>query len=191
MKSQSKDMDILRPNRGRARRVMVGLLIFTGGFGVANIPGLPNLGQASAESRGALESPREDRTERDLLLALEDRKQELDAHSDELDRREAHLKEAEAKFEVKLAEMESLRGEITTLLAEEKAYQEKKFKDMAKIHAEMPISKSADIISRLSDPVAVKVMLNLKRDRVAKVFAKMKPERALTLSKEYMGLKKD
>lgn len=158
-----------------------GVLLLTLGAG---------LDAARAGTAPQLSTLQQERAERDVLLNLEQRKRALDAREKDLDRREERLQEATASLEGRLRDLESLRGELKALIAEEQSIKDKKYKEMASIHAAMPTARSAEILAALDDAVAVRIMGNLPDARVAKTLAKMPPERALSLSEAYMGLKR-
>lgn len=176
-------------NRDYLIRISKGLLLFMLGLGVAQIPGLPLPSLAIAQDKPHLDPLKPGRADRDILLALERKRERIELKDEALTRRESYISEAEERLQKQIEELAGLRSEISTLLNDKNVYQEKKFKDLAKIHAEMPISKSAAILTKMPDDIAVKVILNLKRDRLAKVLAKMDSERAYSLNRELLGLK--
>lgn len=144
---------------------------------------------ARAGDAPKLSTIQQERARHEVLLSLESRLRQIEIREKDLDRREARLNEAADELKTKLAALEALRAELTALLANEKALKLKKYKDMARIHAAMPIARSAEILTSMDDETATRILGNLSRDRVAKTLAKMDPKRALQLSEAILDPK--
>ena len=190
MKEQSKETKSPANRHTLLLKLGGATVVFFLGLGLGQFPGLEFPSMASAKDQPTLKPLMPGRAERDILLALEAKREKIESMSEELTRREAYIQEAEERLAKQVQSMEGMRTEITKLLSDKNVFREQKFKDLAKIHAEMPISKSAAIITKMDDDIAVKVLLNLKRDRIAKVLAKMDPKRAYSINREILGLKK-
>lgn len=114
----------------------------------------------------------------ELLQTLAARRTELDQRAQAVEQREAMLKVGEDRVNQKIAELSALRSDIEKLLSMRKSKEEAELQNLVKIYEVMKPREAATIFDGLDMPVLLDVVEKMKDQKIAPIFAQMKPERA-------------
>jgi flagellar motility protein MotE (MotC chaperone) len=121
-------------------------------------------------------------SEVDVLTSLSKRRGELDAREAQIQVQANILAATEARVDAKIAQLKSLQSQISTLLVQRDAAQEKQFASLVKTYSAMKPKDAARIFDSLSDQVLIPVAADMKSDVLAPVLAAMNPEQAQKLT---------
>ena len=124
------------------------------------------------------------RGERAILERLSDRRQQLDARSDELEMRENLLKAAEKRVEAKVAELKELEAKVKAALDQRDQNEIKRFKSIVTMYESMKPKDAARIFDRLDLKILVEVSTQMKPATMSAILAQMSPEAAERLTVE-------
>ena len=124
------------------------------------------------------------RGERAILERLSDRRQQLDARSEELEMRENLLKAAEKRVEAKVAELKDLEAKIKVALDQRDQNEVKRFKGIVAMYEAMKPKDAARIFDRLDLKILVEVSTQMKPATMSAILAQMAPEAAERLTVE-------
>jgi flagellar motility protein MotE (MotC chaperone) len=114
----------------------------------------------------------------ELLQTLATRRNELDQRAQAVEQREALLKVGEDRVNQKVAELSALKLDIEKLLSMRKSKEEAELQNLVKIYEAMKPREAATIFDGLDMPVLLDVVEKMKDQKIAPIFAQMKPERA-------------
>ena len=114
----------------------------------------------------------------DVLQQLADRRAELEAWANDLNRREQLLKVTENRLEGRLGELKDAQGALKGLLKQYDQEQETKLKSLVKVYEAMKPKDAARIFEQLEMDVLLDVVERMKEAKVAPVLAAMNPEKA-------------
>jgi flagellar motility protein MotE (MotC chaperone) len=120
--------------------------------------------------------------EADVLTSLAKRRAELDARARDQAMRENVLAATEKRVDAKIAALKLLQIQMTTLLGERDAAQDKQVASLVKTYSSMKPKDAARIFDGLSDDVLVPVAQSMKSDALAPVLAAMNPQSAQKLT---------
>lgn len=118
------------------------------------------------------------RSEIEVLQNLSERRKELDAKEESLQRKEAILKATEQQIEQKIAEMGSLRDELKTLLKEQSDEEQKRIRSLVRIYEGMKPKDAARILNTLETDILIAVMERMSERKSAPILAEMDSDRA-------------
>jgi flagellar motility protein MotE (MotC chaperone) len=118
----------------------------------------------------------------DVLSSLSKRRAELDSRAHDQDMRENVLAATEKRVDDKIAALKALQANITALLGQRDAAQEKQVASLVKTYSSMKPKDAARIFDGLSDDVLIPVAQEMKSDALAPVLAAMNPEAAQKLT---------
>jgi flagellar motility protein MotE (MotC chaperone) len=118
----------------------------------------------------------------DVLTSLSKRRAELDARARDQAMRENVLAATEKRVDAKIAALKQLQAQMTTLLGQRDAAQEKQVASLVKTYSSMKPKDAARIFDGLSDDVLVPVAQAMKSDALAPVLAAMNPTSAQKLT---------
>ena len=121
-------------------------------------------------------------SEVDILTSLSKRRGELDAREAQIQVQANILAAAEARVDAKVAQLKALQGQISVLLGQRDAAQEKQLASLVKTYSAMKPKDAARIFDSLNDQVLVPVAADMKSDVLAPVLAAMSPEQAQKLT---------
>ncbi len=131
---------------------------------------------AIEDSRG------ESAAEIDVLSSLAKRRAALDAREADIAMRSQVLTAAEARVDDKIATLKKLQDEITALIGQRDAEQQKQITSLVKTYSAMKPKDAARIFNSLSDDVLVPVAQAMKSDVLAPILASMTPDNAQKLT---------
>jgi flagellar motility protein MotE (MotC chaperone) len=160
------------------------------GFGLvhgANAQTQPSMQVASAAPSPTRDFASDDSetasaSEVDVLTSLSKRRAELDARARDQAMREDILAATEKRVDAKIAALKALQAQMTTLLGQRDAAQEKQVASLVKTYSSMKPKDAARIFDGLSDDVLVPVAQAMKSDALAPVLAAMNPASAQKLT---------
>jgi len=112
---------------------------------------------------------------------LENERQHLETVKKEIDQKIARLSEIQETVQKKIKKQE-------TLIAEYKAMQEStmdsQFKHLLKIYTSMRSKKSAMLIEKLDMDIAIRLLSEMKGEKVGQILSYVSPEKAAALSEQ-------
>lgn len=120
--------------------------------------------------------------EKNLLESLSKRRKELQAWSESISMKENILNATEKKIDRKMAELEKLKKEVSTLLDDYNNIENKKIQRLVKIYENMKPQNAADIFSKMELKILLEVLSKMKEANAAKILAKMDPEKANSIT---------
>ncbi|MEI9929697.1 MAG: hypothetical protein WDM89_03790 [Rhizomicrobium sp.] len=121
-------------------------------------------------------------SETDVLTSLAKRRAELDARARDEQMRESVLAATEKRVDAKIAALKALQTQMTTLIGQRDAAQEKQVTSLVKTYSAMKPKDAARIFDGLSDDVLMPVAQGMKSDALAPVLAAMTPPAAQRLT---------
>lgn len=133
------------------------------------------------------ETRTESAAEVDVLSSLSRRRQALDAREADIAMRSQILGAAEARVDDKIATLKKLQEQITALLGQRDAEQQKQIASLVKTYSAMKPKDAARIFNALSDDVLVPVAQAMKSDVLAPILASMTPDNAQKLTIKLAG----
>ena len=136
-----------------------------GGAVVQDVPGRP----ASAGERAVLER-------------LQERRQEIDSRSRDLDMRENLLKAAEQRMDAKLGELKSMETRVDTAEVKRQQTDSERFKTIVAMYDNMKSKDAARIFDNLEMDVLLQVVTKMSERKSAPIIAAMEAEKARNLT---------
>ena len=138
-----------------------------------------------SETRPAVvQPPAVSASERAVLERLQERRQELDTRSREVDIRENLLKEAEKRIESKVDEMKGVEARIAAAQQQKEEADNARFKSIVTMYENMKPRDAGKIFDRLDMAVLIEVASRMKPQKMADVLAQMQPDAAERLTVE-------
>ncbi|GAA0587474.1 MotE family protein [Rhizomicrobium electricum] len=132
----------------------------------------------------AEEPKSESAAEVDVQSSLTKRRTELDAREADIEMRTQVLNAAEQRVDAKIAMLKQLQDQITTLLGQRDAEQQKQIASLVKTYSAMKPKDAARIFNSLPDDVLVPVAKQMKSDVLAPVLAAMTADNAQRLTQK-------
>jgi flagellar motility protein MotE (MotC chaperone) len=123
-------------------------------------------------------------SEIDLLQQLADRREIIEARSEELTLREGLLSAAEKRINKKIIEMKGLEITIQKLIKTHDQQEEAKMQSLVKIYEAMKPKDAARIFEELDINTLLMVAERMKERKLAPVMAKMNSEKAMEMTVE-------
>jgi flagellar motility protein MotE (MotC chaperone) len=122
--------------------------------------------------------------ERAILDRLQQRREELDARSRELDIRESLIKEAERRMDAKLTEIKETESKIAAETQQRDDADNARLKSLVTMYENMKPRDAAKIFDRLEIPVLLQVASLIKPQQMAEIMAQTSPDTAEKLTVE-------
>ncbi|HVG51548.1 MAG TPA: flagellar protein FlbB [Xanthobacteraceae bacterium] len=122
--------------------------------------------------------------ERAVLERLQDRRQELDARSREIEIRENLLKAAEKRLENRAADIKNAEGNSAAAIQKREEAEVAKVKSIVVMYENMKAKEAARIFDRLDMKVLIEVASGFNPRKLSEVLAQMQPEAAEKLTVE-------
>jgi flagellar motility protein MotE (MotC chaperone) len=129
--------------------------------------------------------------ERAILERLQERRQELDARSRELDIRESLIQAAEKRMEGQLSELKETEQRIKVETQQRDDADAARFKGLVTMYENMKPRDAAKIFDRLDIGVLIEVASKIKPQVMADIMAQMQPENAQRLTVELASKAED
>jgi flagellar motility protein MotE (MotC chaperone) len=124
----------------------------------------------------------ESAAEVDVLSSLSKRRAALDAREADIEMRTQVLTAAEARVDSKIATLKQLQEQITAILGQRDAEQQKQVASLVKTYSAMKPKDAARIFNNLADDVLVPVAQAMKSDVLAPILAAMAADNAQKLT---------
>jgi len=122
--------------------------------------------------------------ERAILGRLQERRQELDKRTRELDIREGLIAEAEKRIEARLAEIKEGEAQLATATEKKNEAEAARFKGLVTMYENMKPRDAAKIFDRLEIDVLMEVASQINPRRMSDIMAQMSPDVAEKLTTE-------
>ena len=130
--------------------------------------------------QGKINSP----GERAVLERLQDRRQELESRSRDIEMREALLKAAEKRLEAKVTELKDVEARVTTAVGNREKQEADRFKSIVTMYENMKAKDAARIFDRLDLKILVDVAVQMNPRKMSEILAMMTPDSAEKLTVE-------
>ena len=121
-------------------------------------------------------------SEIDLLQALAQRRDTLEAREKSLQQREMTIAAVEKRLDEKAAALEGMKAELIQLVNRRNQVNDERLQRLVKIYEAMKPREAAQILQKLDTDVAIGVMAQMKEKKLAPILGFMEPGRAQTLS---------
>jgi flagellar motility protein MotE (MotC chaperone) len=143
-------------------------------------PKLEVAGASLPLEQGKVSSP----GERALLERLQERRQELDSRSRDLDMRENLIKAAEKRIDAKAMELKDLQSKVDTSVGNRDAAEASRFKSIVSMYENMKPKDAARIFDRLDLKVLLEVATQMNPRKMSDILGQMAPDSAERLTVE-------
>ena len=117
-----------------------------------------------------------------VLEALQQRRQELDARGDSYGTQDALVQAAEQRLNERLGELRTLESHVNDLLGQLDQAQETRLAALVDVYQRMRAKDAANVFNGLDDDVMVQVASRMRQANLAEVMGRMDPARARTLT---------
>lgn len=125
--------------------------------------------------------------ERAILERLQERREELDKRSRELDIREGLIAEAEKRIDARLADIKQAKAQLTVAEHQKDEAEAARFKGLVTMYENMKPRDAAKIFDRLETSVLIEVASQINPRNMAEILALMSPDAAQRLTVELAG----
>ena len=122
--------------------------------------------------------------ERAVLERLQDRRQELDTRSRDIEMRESLLKAAEKRLEAKVVELKDVEARVNNAMGARDKAEADRFKSIVSMYENMKGKDAARIFDRLDLKILVDVATQINPRKMSEILAMMTPESAERLTVE-------
>ena len=146
-------------------------------------PAVINQPTASAQQLAPISS----KAEREMLLALDQRRVELETRNHGLDRKEMELGIQDRIVTEKIAELKSIYGQLQARRQEHDQKREAKLEQLAEVYATMAPEQAAPIIAKLDNETALSLLQRMSGKRMGQILSSMSSDRAIELTKGLRG----
>jgi flagellar motility protein MotE (MotC chaperone) len=190
----------------RAKKWIIGLEILLVGFvaikilalaGVFHQTGsddaiLLNTDRAMAESPAAVagSADAKDATadplarERKLFSSLQERERQLVIREAALKEEEKRLLILKHEVSLKIETLKGLEEKLTDLLEHSKAFEDKRYKDMASVFESTPPAQAGPMLEKLDKKTAAGIIMNMKSKKAGAVWGHISPQKAAEITRE-------
>jgi flagellar motility protein MotE (MotC chaperone) len=147
---------------------------------------------AKADTAGKAASTRKEYSEDEInhFEKINERKLELDAREAELSRLESELAAQKEALEKRLAELESTRRQISSVLQDRVQADDKKVDSLVQVYSSMKPQQAAKIFETMDEDLAIEILGRMKKKPAAEILNLVKAEKAQVLSEKYAGYKR-
>jgi flagellar motility protein MotE (MotC chaperone) len=125
--------------------------------------------------------------ERAILERLQERREELDKRSRELDIREGLISEAEKRIDARLAEIKDAKAQLNVAEHQKDEAEAARFKGLVTMYENMKPRDAAKIFDRLETSVLIEVASQINPRNMSEILALMSPDAAQRLTVELAG----
>lgn len=123
-------------------------------------------------------------SERAILERLQQRRQELEARSREIDIRESLLKEAEKRIQSKVDEMKTFEAKAASDKQAKTEAESARFKGLVTTYEGMKPKDAAKVFNRLEMPVLIEIASQIAPRKMSDIMGQMQPDAAERLTVE-------
>lgn len=126
----------------------------------------------------------------DHLQKLNDRKRELDAREEELNRMEGELVVQKEELDKRLKELEEMRSKISGILEDRVKVDSEKVDTLVQMYSNMKAPQAAAVFETMDEDLAVEILGRMKKKNAADIMNLLKPAKAQVLSEMFAGYKR-
>jgi flagellar motility protein MotE (MotC chaperone) len=119
---------------------------------------------------------------RERQMQLDERDKQLANRDRQLTNREADLRLVQQQIEEKLTALTMLRKEMSDLLQEKAAFEEKRFEHLVKVYEVMKPEEVSSLFERLNEDTAARLLYQMKEKKAGQILASISPQVAAKLS---------
>jgi flagellar protein FlbB len=192
--------------KGHMKKWIVGLEILLVGFVAVKILALAgvfhqagsadavflNADRAMAESAAAPSGGAEakDATvdplakERKLLSSLQERERQLAVREAALKEEEKRLLGLRNEVSLKIESLKGLEEKLAGLLEQSKAFEDKRYKDLASVYESTPPAQAGPMLEKLDKKTAAGIIMNMKSKKAGAVWGHISPQKAAEITRE-------
>lgn len=116
--------------------------------------------------------------EKELLERLKQRRIELDLWEDELDLKAGLIEASSNKLDIKIEELEKLKGQTQELITQYQTEEDKKIGSLVKIYESMKPKDAAKVFDQMDIDIMLLIIDEMSERRAAPILAKMNIKRA-------------
>jgi flagellar motility protein MotE (MotC chaperone) len=174
--------------------VAVKILALAGVFPSAGSadPAFLNADRAMAESVAAAPggSDAKDATadplakERRLLSSLQERERQLALREAALKEEEKRLQGLRHEVSLKIETLKGLEEKLAGLLEHSKAFEDKRYKDLATVYESTPPAQAGPMLEKLDKRTAAGIIMNMKSKKAGAVWGHISPQKAAEITRE-------
>ncbi len=132
----------------------------------------------------------EGQQELDHLSKLRDKKKELDAREDEINRLDVELQKQKFDLEARLKELRETREQISKMLEDRVKNDEAKVETLVQMYSNMRPPQAAKVFETLDEDLAIDILGRMKKKSAADIMNLLKPEKAQIFSEKFAGYKR-
>jgi len=122
--------------------------------------------------------------ERKLFAALKEKQKELVAREELLNAEEKRLQELKEEVLAKIKELSGVRENLTTLLAAIEEFDNKKYRDLAKVYESAPAAQAGAMLNTMDKKTAAAIIMNMRSKKAGVVWGHIDPQKAVEITKE-------
>jgi len=126
----------------------------------------------------------------ELLQSLSKRREELDRWETNIQIKEAALDATQKRVDAKIAQIESMKKQVASLLEKYNTQEDAKIKSLVKIYENMKPAEAARIFDEVEMPILLLVIDAMSEKKAAPILAAMNPKRAKQLTVELANERK-
>jgi flagellar motility protein MotE (MotC chaperone) len=176
--------------------LFIGLAVRLGASAPAKTPSQSPGGEAKIPRSDMSQTPREPealltlkaedvpllKSLREHQMQLDERDKQLANRDKQLANREADLRLVQQQIEEKLTTLAMLRKEMSDLLQEKAAFEEKRFEHLVKVYEVMKPEEVSSLFERLNEDTAARLLYQMKEKKAGQILASISPQVAAKLS---------
>lgn len=124
------------------------------------------------------------------LQKLTDRKKELDAREEELNRLDSELQVQRVDLDKRLKELEEMRATISSILENKVKIDQERVETLVQMYTNMKAPQAAKVFETMDEDLAIEILGRMKKKNAADIMNLLKPEKAQVLSEMFAGFKR-
>jgi len=122
--------------------------------------------------------------ERKLFALLKEKEKELISREDLLTAEEKRLQELKQEVVAKIKELSGMQENLTVLLAAVDEFDNKKYKDLAKVYESTPAEQAGVMLNKMDTKMAAAIIMNMRSKKAGVVWGYIDPKKAVEITKE-------
>ncbi len=161
-------------------------------FGVGLLPSavVPAEEQPPAEAASSMEIDSVEK--RRILFSLQEERVKLQDEYEKKEKKlalkEIELKTLEGEVDKKLAQLQTVRDQLSRLLEKKDEVEIQRVSGLSKMYEKMDSAKGAVLLSELDQELAVQILAGMKSKSAGQLLGNMSPDKATQLSTAYSTL---
>ncbi len=122
--------------------------------------------------------------ERKLLSSLQERERVLAVREAALKEEEKKLLSLKQEVSLKIETLKGLEEKLTGLLEHSKAFEDKRYRDLAGVYEQTPPAQAGPMLERLDRKTAAGIIMNMKSKKAGAVWGHINPQKAAEITRE-------